>query len=231
VPIHHLSRSSIARRLFPAALLLVVACGGAREGAEGGDTGARTAAAPVVAPDSFEVTFSTSRGDVVVRAYRAWAPRGADRLYALVRNGFYDDTRFFRVLDGFMAQFGASGDPEVARAWSDSAIPDDPVVQSNSRGMVTFASAGPDTRTTQLFINTADNARLDAMGFAPVGRVVSGMEAVDSLYSEYGEGAPNGAGPDQGRIASEGNAYLDREFPQLDAIRSARITEEWTGGS
>lgn len=189
--------------------------------------GAPAAAAPIVAPDSFEATFQTTRGEVVVRAHRAWAPRGADRLYALVRGGFYDDTRFFRVLDGFMAQFGASGDPEVARRWSDSTIADDPVMQSNTRGMLTFASAGPDTRTTQLFINTADNARLDAMGFAPVGRVVSGIEAVDSLYSGYGEGAPMGSGPDQSMIAGEGNAYLDRQFPRLDAIRGARITQEW----
>lgn len=193
--------------------------------------GAPPRAAPVAAPDSFEVTFATSRGDVVVRAHRNWAPRGADRLYALVRAGYYDDTRFFRVLDGFMAQFGAAGDPDVGRQWSDSTIPDDPVTQSNVRGMVTFASAGPDTRTTQLFINTADNARLDGMGFAPVGSVVRGMEAVDSLHSGYGEGAPMGGGPDQAMIAREGNAYLDREFPRLDAIRGARITREWPGGS
>lgn len=193
--------------------------------------GAARQSAPVVAPDSFDVTFETTRGDVVVRAYRAWAPRGADRLYALVQRGYYDDTRFFRVLDGFMAQFGASGDPAAARQWTDSTIADDPVVQSNERGMVSFASAGPNTRTTQLFINTGDNARLDGMGFAPVGRVVSGMAAVDSLYSDYGEGAPSGPGPDQALIAREGNAYLDREFPRLDGIRRARITGEWPASS
>ena len=209
------------------ALIAAAFFGCSREASNGAP--ARTAA--VVAPDSFEVTFATSRGDVVVRAHREWAPRGADRLYALVRAGYYDDTRFFRVLDGFMAQFGAAGDPAVARQWSDSTIPDDPVTQSNVRGMVTFASAGPDTRTTQLFINTADNARLDQMGFAPVGRVVRGMEAVDSLHSGYGEGAPMGSGPDQAMIARDGNAYLDREFPRLDAIRGARITQEWPGGS
>jgi peptidyl-prolyl cis-trans isomerase A (cyclophilin A) len=119
----------------------------------------------------------------------------------------------------------------VARQWTDSTIADDPVVQSNERGMVSFASAGPNTRTTQLFINTGDNPRLDGMGFAPVGRVVSGMTAVDSLYSDYGEGAPSGPGPDQALIAREGNAYLDREFPRLDAIRRARITEEWPAGT
>jgi peptidyl-prolyl cis-trans isomerase A (cyclophilin A) len=183
----------------------------------------------VVAPDSFEVTFATTKGDVVVRAHRAWAPGGADRLYALVTRGYYDDIRFFRVIDGFMAQFGASGDPAAASQWRDSLIADDPVAQSNMRGRVSFASSGPDTRTTQLFINTADNPRLDGMGFSPVGEVISGMGAVDSLHSGYGEGAPSGRGPDQGRIASEGNAYLDRDFPQLDRIRQARITREWPG--
>lgn len=208
-----------------AALLVASVPGCSREASNG----APAVATPVAAPDSFDVTFATTTGDVVVRVHRGWAPRGADRLYALVREGFYDDTRFFRVLDGFMAQFGASGDPDVAARWSDSLIADDSVAQSNLRGRVTFASAGPGTRTTQLFINTADNPRLDGMGFAPVGEVVSGMAAVDSLYSGYGEGAPMGGGPDQGRIASEGNAYLDREFPELDRIREARITREWPG--
>lgn len=189
--------------------------------------GAAAAVPPVAAPDSFEVTFATSRGDVTARVRRAWSPRGADRLYALARSGYYDDTRFFRVLDGFMAQFGASGDPEKARQWADSTIADDSVTHSNTRGTLTFATAGPNTRTTQLFINTADNGRLDAMGFTPVGEVVAGMAAIDSLYSGYGEGAPYGRGPDQGRIAAEGNAYLDREFPRLDRITQARVTREW----
>ncbi len=192
--------------------------------------GAPAASAPVTAPDSFEVTFATTEGDVVVRVHRAWAPRGADRLYSLVKGGFYDDTRFYRVIDGFMAQFGASGDPDVAAQWSDSLIADDSVRQSNLRGRLTFASAGPNTRTTQLFINTADNPRLDDMGFSPVGEVVSGIEAVDSLYSGYGEGVPMGSGPDQSRIAAEGNAYLDRDFPDLDRIRQARVTREWPPG-
>lgn len=215
-----------------AALVLATLCGCSRETSDGARTGASASAAAMVAvPDSFEVTFTTTRGDVVVRAHRSWAPRGVERFYTLARSGFYDDIRFFRVLDGFMAQFGASGDPSVQKRWSDSTIADDPVTQSNTRGMVSFASAGPDTRTTQLFINTADNARLDGMGFAPIGRVVSGMEAVDSLYSGYGEGAPMGAGPDQARIANQGNAYLDRDFPLLDAVRRARVTREWAAGS
>lgn len=163
----------------------------------------------------------------MVRVHRDWAPRGADRLYTLVKSGYYDDTRFFRVIDGFMAQFGASGDPATAARWTDSLIADDSVRQSNLRGRLSFASAGPNTRTTQLFVNTVDNPRLDGMGFSPVGEVVSGIVAIDSLYAGYGEGAPNGSGPDQGRIADEGNAYLDREFPKLDRIRQARITREW----
>lgn len=217
------SRVCVRLAALAAAAALVIGC--SREASDG----AAAAVVPVAAPDSFEVTFSTSRGDVLVRVHRAWAPRGADRLYALVASGFYDDTRFFRVLDGFMAQFGASGDPEVARRWADSAILDDSVARSNARGMLTFAAAGPNTRTTQLFINTADNARLDAMGFAPVGEVLSGMAAVDSLHSGYGEGPPYGTGPDQGRIAAQGNAYLDRQFPNLDRITQARVTREWRG--
>lgn len=224
------TRARVRLAVLPVAAALLVGC--SREASNDVAAAAAVAAmVPAAAPDSFEVAFATSRGDVLVRVRRAWAPRGADRLYALVTGGFYDDTRFFRVLDGFMAQFGASGDPAVARRWADSAILDDSVARSNARGMLTFASAGPNTRTTQLFINTADNARLDAMGFAPVGEVVSGMAAIDSLYSAYGEGAPYGNGPDQGRIASQGNAYLDREFPRLDRITQARVTQEWREGS
>lgn len=203
------------------ALGLVVGC--SREPSNG----AAAPPPPAAAPDSFDITFATSRGDVVVRARRHWAPRGADRLYALVKDGFYDDTRFFRVLDGFMAQFGASGDPAIAARWRDAMIADDSVAQSNRRGTLSFASAGPNTRTTQLFINTVDNPRLDGMGFAPVGEVVSGMGAIDSLHAGYGEGAPYGRGPDQERIAREGNAYLDQSYPLLDRIREARVAREW----
>ena len=138
--------------------------------------------------------------------------------------GFFDDARFFRVLKGFMAQFGVNGDPRVNAGWEDLNIQDDPVKQSNKRGMVTFAqSSQPNTRSTQLFINYADNANLDGMGFAPIGMVVEGMAVVDSLYGEYGEGAPDGAGPDQMRIVAEGNKYLEASFPKLDFIRKARI--------
>ena len=175
------------------------------------------------APADYKVKFDTSKGAFVIDVKRDWAPRGADRFYNLVRGGFYDNARFFRVITGFMVQFGISGDPKVAAAWRDAAIPDDPVKQSNTRGMITFATRGPNTRTTQVFINFADNGRLDAMGFAPFGQVVSGMEIVDALYGGYGEGAPRGAGPEQSRIQGEGNAYLTQAFPKLDYIKTATI--------
>ena len=178
------------------------------------------------APDVFRVSFETTRGDFVVEARRDWAPIGVDRFYNLVREGFFDEVRFFRVIEGFMAQFGISGRPDVADAWYSARIQDDPVGASNTRGRITFATAGPGTRTTQLFINYADNSRLDDMGFSPIGEVVEGMEVVDALHAGYGEGAPRGRGPDQGRIHKEGNAYLSREFPDLDWIRHAEIVEE-----
>lgn len=175
------------------------------------------------APDRFRVHFETSEGPFVVELERALAPRGVDRLYNLVEAGFYDGARFFRVVDGFVVQFGLNGDPAVTAAWRVARIPDDPVRASNRRGTMTFATSGRDSRTTQLFINLADNPRLDAMGFAPLGRVVEGMDVVDRLYAGYGEGAPMGRGPDQGRIVTEGNAYLEREFPELDTIVRARV--------
>jgi peptidyl-prolyl cis-trans isomerase A (cyclophilin A) len=175
------------------------------------------------APASYKVKFDTSKGPFVVEVHRDWAPNGADRFYNLVKNGFFNDARFFRVVSGFMVQFGINADPRVAAAWRDAAIPDDPVKQSNGRGMLTFATRGPNTRTTQLFINYADNGRLDAQGFAPFGQVISGMNVVDGLFSGYGEGAPRGGGPEQGRIQSEGNAYLIKEFPKLDYIKTATI--------
>ena len=176
------------------------------------------------APAIYKVKLQTSKGDVVMEVTREWAPHGADRFYNLVKNGYYDNARFFRVIKDFMVQFGINGDPAVNQVWQQANIPDDPVLQSNKRGMVTFATAGPNTRTTQVFINYADrNAGLDGQGFAPFGRVVEGMEVVDTLYSDYGEGAPQGMGPDQGRSQSEGNAYLTKNFPNLDYIKKATI--------
>jgi peptidyl-prolyl cis-trans isomerase A (cyclophilin A) len=175
------------------------------------------------APASYKVRFDTTKGPFVIQVTRAWAPNGADRFYNLVKNGFYDNVRFFRVISGFMVQFGINGDPQVSVRWRSANIPDDRVTQSNTRGMITFATAGPNTRTTQVFINFADNTNLDGMGFAPFGKVVSGMVVVDKLNAEYGEGAPRGRGPDQGRLQSEGNAYLAQSFGRMDYIKKATI--------
>ena len=175
------------------------------------------------APATYKARFDTSKGAFVVEVQRDWAPNGADRFYNLVKNGFYDGVRFFRVLDGFMAQFGINGDPKVSAAWRPARIQDDPVKQRNTRGYITYAMGGPNTRTTQVFINYGDNSRLDRDGFSPFGRVTSGMKTVDSLFSGYGEGAPNGHGPDQGRVQMEGNAYLAKAFPKLDFVKKATI--------
>ncbi len=175
------------------------------------------------APDSFRVRFATTKGDFVIEVHRAWAPLGADRFYNLARSGFYDGVRFFRVLPGFMAQFGIHGDTAVVAAWRERVFPDDPVRRTNGPGMVTFATAGPGTRTTQVFINFVDNSRLDGMGFAPFGRVVSGVDVISKLYGGYGEGAPRGRGPDQMRLNIEGEKYLARQFPKLDKILTATV--------
>ena len=177
------------------------------------------------APDTFKVEFDTSAGKFVVEAHRAWAPNGADRFYGLVKNGYYDQARFFRVIGDFMAQFGIHADPALSAVWRNAQIPDDPVKESNKAGYITFATGGPGTRTTQLFINLKDNTGLDTQGFAPFGRVVSGMQTVEKIHSGYGEGAPRGRGPDQGRIQSEGNAYLTKDFPRLDYIRATTIAK------
>jgi peptidyl-prolyl cis-trans isomerase A (cyclophilin A) len=192
---------------------------------EGGSASLKNPAAlKETAPDVFKARFDTSAGPFVVEVHREWAPQGADRFYNLVKNGFYDDARFFRVITGFMVQFGISGDPAVSAAWRPAMLPRDPVKQSNRRGYITYAmGASPDTRTTQVFINFADNSNLDSMGFAPFGRVVSGMDVVDKIFSGYGEGAPRGRGPEQGRLQAEGNAYLNKDFPKLDYIKKATI--------
>ena len=170
-------------------------------------------------PDVFKVRIETSKGSIVIEGHRAWAPRGVDRFYNLVRAGFFDDSRFFRVRPGFIAQFGIPGEPAVASAWKDQAMPDDPVRETNTRGSIGYAMTGPNTRTTQLYINLSDNSRLDKDGFAPIGRVIEGMDVVDRIYSGYGEDAGGGMrGGKQGKIFEGGNAYLDREFPALDKL-------------
>ncbi len=179
--------------------------------------------ATATAPDSFKVRFDTNEGPFVIQVHRKWAPNGADRFFNLVQIGFFNDARFFRVVDRFMVQFGLSGHPEVNAAWRDANLVDDAVLQHNTRGRISFATAGPNTRTTQMFINFVDNTKLDPMGFAPFGEVVEGMDVVDKLYKGYGEGAPGGRGPSQGRIQVEGNAYLVRQFPELDYITGASV--------
>jgi len=169
------------------------------------------------APDVFSVQFTTTKGDFVVEVTRAWAPLGADRFYNLVKHGFFTDAAFFRVVPGFIVQFGLSADPAVNKVWHSANIKDDSATQSNRPGTITFATAGPNTRTTQLFINFGNNAPLDRQGFSPFGRVTSGMDVVQKLYAGYGER------PDQGSITSQGKAYLDKNFPNIDSIQSAKI--------
>jgi cyclophilin family peptidyl-prolyl cis-trans isomerase len=186
---------------------------------------------PAHAPEVFHVRFETTQGPFVVEVHREWAPQGADRFHALVASGYFDDSRFFRVVAGFIAQFGVAGDPKVTAAWKDRTIPDDPVrqsnTQSNTRGTIAYAMTGPNTRATQLYVNLADNSRLDAQGFAPVGRVTSGMEVVDRLYAGYGEKSGGGMrGGKQGKLLAEGNAWLDANFPKLDRLLKARIVKE-----
>jgi peptidyl-prolyl cis-trans isomerase A (cyclophilin A) len=169
------------------------------------------------APAQYRVKFETSRGTFLVGIVRAQAPHGADRLYDLVKHDFFDGARFYRVVPGFVVQWGYAADPATTNKWK-SAIPDDPVGASNARGTITFAATSePNSRSTQLFINYGNNSRLDGLGFAPLGKVVSGMDVVDGIYSGYGES------PDQGRIAESGNSYLTKEFPKLDYIKTARI--------
>jgi len=173
--------------------------------------------------DSSRVKFETSKGDIIVQVHKEWAPLGAERFIELVKSGFYDKARFFRVVAGFMVQFGITGDPNVQAKWREAIIQDDPVTQSNTRGKLSFATKGPGSRTSQVFINLVDNVRLDKAGFAPFAEVVSGIEVVDQLYSGYGEGAPRGSGPDQSLIQTQGNAYLERDFPRLDFIKKASM--------
>jgi peptidyl-prolyl cis-trans isomerase A (cyclophilin A) len=176
------------------------------------------------APDLFRVKFTTTHGDFVVEVHRAWAPLGVDRFYNLVVNNFFTDAAFFRYVPNFIVQFGLPANPAIGRVWQSANFKDDPVKHSNTKGTLTFATAGPNTRTTQFFINFADNTPLDAQGFAAFGSVVSGMNIAEGLYSGYGEK------PDQGQITTVGKAYIDKNFPKLDSIKSATIEEAPAAG-
>lgn len=169
------------------------------------------------APATYKVRFDTSAGAFVVQVTRDWAPNGADRFYNLVKNGFYDDTRFFRVVPNFMVQFGINGDPTVQKNWANANIQDDPGKHSNKKGYITFATRGPNTRTSQVFINLKANAFLDPQGFSPFGEVISGMDVVEKITSQYGEK------PNQNMVQSNGNAYLMKDFPKLDYINKATV--------
>ncbi|MCU1274576.1 MAG: peptidyl-prolyl cis-trans isomerase PpiA precursor [Bryobacterales bacterium] len=198
--------------VFLAAVLVVCGCSREPESTSSGDERA---------PDSYKVRVDTRKGGFVMTVTRSWAPLGADRFYTLVKSGFYDGARFFRVLPGFVVQFGIPRDPGLNAKWRNAKLPDDRVRQSNRRGTVSFATSGPNTRTTQVFINLANNARLDGRGFAPFAAVTQGMEVVDQFYSGYGEGPPMGGGPSQSRAEAEGNVYFERAFPKLDYIKKA----------
>jgi peptidyl-prolyl cis-trans isomerase A (cyclophilin A) len=171
------------------------------------------------APAQFSVRFDTSKGPFVVEVHRDWAPNGVDRFYELVQGGYYDEARFFRVVPNFVIQWGINKDPKVSAEWRKQPIPDDKVKQSNRQGYITYAKGGPDSRTTQLFINLADNVSLDSMGFAPFGKVTEGMDAVQKLYSGYGQS------PQQNLIQMQGNDYLESKFPKLDYIKTAKVVQ------
>jgi peptidyl-prolyl cis-trans isomerase A (cyclophilin A) len=213
------------RRLVLAALALSAVAALPGCGGDGAKTSAPASKAvdpkslTAKAPQRFDVTFETTKGSFTVAVHRSWAPHGADRFYNLAKAGFFDGVKFFRVVPGFVVQFGISPDPKVSAAWRDATIRDDPVTRHNVRGTVAFASAGPDTRTTQLFVNLADNSSLDSGGFAPIGSVTRGMGVVDRFYSGYGE-APTSH---QAEMEAQGNAWLDESFPKLDGIKTATV--------
>ncbi len=172
-------------------------------------------------PEECKIKFETSAGDFILEIHRSWAPKGADRFVNLIENGFYDECRFFRIVPNFVAQFGINGDPALSKIWREARITDDPVKRTNSRGFVCFATSGPNSRSTQVFINYGDNGGLDAQGFAPFGQIVMGMDVVDKFFAGYAR-----SGPDQGRLQYEGNAYLEKSFEKLDYIKKAYVMEE-----
>ena len=204
------SRRGVLAAMFSGCVGTLISCG-------------KKAKAPARSPEQYKVRLQTTKGDVILLVHRDWAPHGADHFYELVKMGFYDDNRFFRAVRGFVVQFGMNGDPKVNGDWANITIPDDPPKMSNKTGTITFANSGPDSRSTQVFINLADNVRLDSMDFPPFGEVIEGMDHVEHFYMDYGDGPPKGDGPDQSDIAATGNAFLDHRFPNLDRLIRARI--------
>ncbi|MBM3812045.1 MAG: peptidylprolyl isomerase [Acidimicrobiia bacterium] len=178
---------------------------------------------PEKPPENYKVRFETSKGNFTIEVHREWAPHGADHFFELVQAKFYDGVRFHRVVRRFVCQFGINGNPKLQQLWGSAQIPDDPLKEKNRKGTISYAKLGPNSRTTQVFINLADNAMLDSTGFAPFGKVVEGMDVVEKLYFAYGEVAPRGGGPDPTQIELQGNVYLDRTYPRLDAIQTATV--------
>jgi peptidyl-prolyl cis-trans isomerase A (cyclophilin A) len=213
------------------AILIVLACA-ALAGCGGGGSSRSSSGPPAAllrpatlktkSPQLFTVVFKTTKGEFVVDVHRTWAPLAAQRFYNLVKAHFFDGVEFFRVVPKFVVQFGISPYPQVSKAWQNATIPDDPVTVHNTRGAVTFASAGPNSRTTQIFINLGDNSNLDNTGFAPFGAVVSGIDVVDKLYSGYADSPTS----KQTEMEAQGNAYLQKNYPKLDSIKTARVTQE-----
>ncbi|MCX7423585.1 MAG: peptidylprolyl isomerase [Planctomycetia bacterium] len=214
---------SVSRRQFCGAVASAAVAGSVLTQAASQVVAQDKASKPEDIPETYQVKFDTSKGEVIIEVHRAWAPIGAARFYDAVKIGFYDDTRFFRVVPDFMVQFGINGDPKVQSKWRDAKIKDDAPKgkdkQSNKRGFITFATSGPNSRTTQVFINFKTNSFLDGQGFTPFGEVIKGLEIVDKINAQYREQ------PDQSAIQSEGNAYLDKKFPKLDSIKKATIVE------
>jgi peptidyl-prolyl cis-trans isomerase A (cyclophilin A) len=211
-----LAMRTVALVILSALALGLACCGGSKPAGE-------RAVRHEPAPDVYRVKFETSKGDFTVEVTKGWAPEGAERFYRLIEQRYYDDARFFRVVRDFVVQFGINGDPAIEARWRNMTIPDDAVTQSNKRGTITFATSGPNSRTTQVFINLRDNSRLDQSGFAPFGQVTEGMDVVDRFFNAYGDGPPGGLGPEQDRIESQGNTYLEAKFPRLDYVKHARI--------
>jgi peptidyl-prolyl cis-trans isomerase A (cyclophilin A) len=210
-------------RLVPVLACLIAACSADRKQEKPVEQPAKK---PAQAPAKFHVKLDTTKGDVVIESTREWAPRGADRFYELVENGFYEGSRFFRVRPKFAVQFGISKDPKMNELWQQLQLPDDPVKQSNKRGYLSFAKRGPSTRTTQVFVNLRDNTNLDSQGFSPFGRIVEGLDNIEKLYSGYGEVAPlGGSGPDPAKLQMMGDEYAQRSFPRLDTINSAKVID------
>lgn len=205
--------------MLAAAAALIVACGPSAPAAL-----LHPPATMPAAPANYTVVFQTTRGAFTVAVHRAWAPLGADRFYYLARNGYYDGSAFFRVVPKFVVQWGVAVNPRVYKAWDNAPIPDDPVVASNTVGKICFAKSGPNTRTTEVFINFRDNSRLDKMGFAPFGEVTQGMDVVTSLYGGYGDFAPRGHGPAGDQLDRNGDSYLRKSFPNLDRIKSVTVS-------